>query len=151
MKGITIVLFGLLLLPALAAGPSAVGDEKGIRFFEGTWQEALELASRENKPVFVDVYATWCGPCKMLKATTFKNKEAGDYFNEYFINVTIDAEKGEGVKLAQQYGVSAYPTLLVVDGNGEPVTGTMGYHRPKDLIAFGKKALKKWESTQKSL
>jgi len=59
--------------------------KKGINFFKGTYTEALAKAKEENKPVFLDVYAGWCGPCKKLKKTTFKDETVGEYFNKNFI------------------------------------------------------------------
>lgn len=55
-------------------------DELGIQFFEGSYAVALAKAKAENKLLFVDIYASWCGPCKRLKATTFRDPEVGAYF-----------------------------------------------------------------------
>jgi len=52
-------------------------------------------------------------------------------------------ERGEGPDLASQWGITAYPTLIVFDSNGKPVFGTMGYMGAKDLLKFGKQALSK--------
>ena len=72
----------------------------GIVFTAVSWSDALEKVKAAHKYIFVDAYASWCGPCKMLKATTFKNKEVAAFFNENFINLSIDMEKGEGVDLS---------------------------------------------------
>lgn len=94
------------------------------------------------KTIFLDVYATWCGPCKVLKAHTFSAEEVGAFYNLNFINVTIDGEKGEGAELAKKFGVQAYPSLFFIDQNGKLVSGTNGYHTPNQLIRLGKKVLK---------
>jgi thiol:disulfide interchange protein len=112
-------------------------------FIENSWLDALHQAQVKNKYIFVDAYASWCGPCKLLKTTTFKNKKVAEFFNNNFINVAIDMEKGDGPGLAQQWGIQAYPTLIVFDASGKPVTGTMGYMGANDLIKFGKLALSK--------
>ena len=88
---------------------------QGIQFETGSWKEVLQKAKQENKLVFVDLYTTWCGPCKKMAAETFPQQTVGDYFNKNFVNYKIDAEKGEGPGLAGKYEVSAYPTLVFVN------------------------------------
>jgi len=114
-----------------------------IIFTDGTFNDALKQATAKHKYVFVDAYASWCGPCKLLKATTFHNKKAADFYNANFVNISIDMEKGEGPQLAQEWGITAYPTLIVFTSNGRPLSGTMGYLDADDLIKFGKQAISK--------
>ncbi|OKS88436.1 thioredoxin family protein [Mucilaginibacter polytrichastri] len=114
-----------------------------INFIENSWTEALKQAAAQHKYIFVDAYATWCGPCKMLKNTTFKNAKAAEFFNKNFVNVAIDMEKGQGPALASEWGMRAYPTLIIFDSAGKPVLGTVGYIGYSDLIKFGQKALSK--------
>lgn len=105
---------------------SLVEEFRGIEFFNGTFTEACEKAKKENKLVFMDAYTSWCGPCKMMSAQVFTRKDVGLYFNEKFVNVKIDMEKGEGIELAKKYNVTAYPTLLIIDGNGTLVHKCVG-------------------------
>ena len=114
-----------------------------IEFIEDDWNLALKQAAAQNKYIFVDAYATWCGPCKMLKATTFKNQKTADFYNQHFINIAIDMEKGLGPQLAVQWRMEAYPTLIIFNSRGEPVLGSVGYIKAPDLIKFGEAALKK--------
>lgn len=116
---------------------------KGIEFFHGTWAEALDKAKKEGKPVFADVYATWCGPCKMMSNYVFTNEEVGAHYNENFICVKVDAEKGEGPAVARKYGVRAYPTLLYVDADGKVITRSEGALSSKQLIHMGEQVTKK--------
>ena len=46
-------------------------DGKGIKFTEGSWSQVLSDAKKQNKLIFIDIYTTWCGPCKMMSANTF--------------------------------------------------------------------------------
>lgn len=117
--------------------------DKQINFIENSWPEALKQAAAQNKYIFVDAYATWCGPCKMLKATTFKNKNAATFYNQNFINVALDMEKGNHPQLAQQWGMRAYPTLIIFDSKGKIVLNTVGFITAKDLIRFGEEALRR--------
>lgn len=136
---------GIVALVAFAGGSkakvSASGD--GIRFIESSWSAAVEKAEKENKLIFLDAYASWCGPCKMLKASTFTKKEAGDFFNTHYVNVAIDMEKGEGIGLAQKFHITAYPTLIIADKSGNLITYTQGYMDAHSLVQFGQYGLQK--------
>lgn len=117
---------------------SYVETAKGINFHKGSLREALETAKQEKKPVFVYVYATWCGQCKNLKKS-FKDETAAAYFNKNFINVAIDGETEGGEEVLFKYGIRAYPTLLILDGSGRLQTKTTGYLTPYLLTNFGKR------------
>jgi len=116
----------------------------GINFFKGTWEEALEKAKDENKLIFLDAHASWCGPCKRMAATTFKNKEVGDFFNANFVNFKMDMEKHEeGRRLSSKYRLTAYPTLYFIDANENIAHKTVGGLNKSQAISFGKEALAK--------
>ena len=134
----------IAVVPGVGNAQSQTADQsKQIIFIENDFNEALKQAAAQNKYVFVDAYATWCGPCKMLKAITFKNKKAAVFYNANFINVAIDMEKGQGPQLAAQWGMQAYPTLIIFNPQGKPVLGSVGYIKADDLIKFGEAGLKK--------
>lgn len=146
MKYILSISVLLLLGVTFASFSSKSEDEtnsnstsKGIDFFKGSYAEALEQAKNENKHVFLDVYATWCGPCKMLKKQTFKDEEVGNYYNKNFINIAIDGETEEGRKLMSYYNINSYPTLLIVDSDGKVKTRHSGFMKPHILVNFGKR------------
>ncbi len=122
----------------------SISNKNGISFSDLTWEESLNKAEKENKPIFLDAYASWCGPCKLLKNTTLADEKAGRFFNEQFINVTFDMEKGEGQKLARKFNVSAYPTLVIINPEGEPLAILEGYVKPDKLIKFGKYGLERY-------
>jgi len=120
------------------------GNSKdGIKFFEGTWDEALKKANAENKPIFLDIYASWCGPCKMLKRKTFSAKEVGDYFNASYVNLSFDGEVGEGVLLANKFHITGYPTLIILNKNGTLLSMQAGYISPDELLVYGKQSYRK--------
>ena len=134
-------LLSLCLIVLLTASSfTPVDDEKGagIQFTSARWTDILKKAKAENKVIFLDAYASWCGPCKMLQKNVFTQKSVGEYFNKRFINVKMDMEKGEGPSLAQVYPLEAYPTLLFINGNGRVVRKAIGYMSADDLIDVGK-------------
>ena len=66
--------------------------QDGVKFIH-SFEEAMKIAQKENKLIFMDAYTTWCGPCKLLNKRTFPKKEVGDYFNANFVNVKVDMGK----------------------------------------------------------
>ena len=122
---------------------TVIKTNQGIQFIEEDWTLALKTAHNENKLVFLDIYATWCGPCKMLKQYTFTDPAIGEFFNKNFINISVDGEKGVGPQLAQQYSIEGYPTLIVADSTGKPVLITAGYLPTDILMQFANEALKR--------
>jgi thiol-disulfide isomerase/thioredoxin len=116
-------------------------QEEGIEFFHGTWTEAKAKAKEQNRIIFVDAYAEWCGPCKRMAATVFKDKQAGDFFNKNFVNLKIDMEKAENEEFARKFPVSAYPTLMFIDTSGKMMIRDVGAKTLETLLEFGKKAL----------
>jgi len=119
-------------------GDQKYKEETAIVFSQESWNELIKKAKQENKIIFVDIYATWCGPCKLLKRTTFTDKEVGQYFNATFINVALDGEKGEGKRLVQQYAVRGYPTLLFISPDGIVRKRVSGYQTASQLLRIAK-------------
>lgn len=152
MRKITgfILLLGTGLVMAFSfKGKEIVADRivkqeaAGIKFSSLTYAEALKLSENTGKPIFIDCYTVWCGPCKYLAKTTFTDKAVGDFFNENFINLKIEMEKdAEGPELARLFKVRAYPTLLFVDGKGGLIKQSLGYVTPDQLLAAAKEAIK---------
>lgn len=109
---------GMLLLCSVAA---LWAQAQGITFEQGAWKEVLAKAKKEKKMIYMDIYTTWCGPCKIMAKNIFPMDEAGKKYNAAFVNYKIDAEKGEGIALAKQYKVEGYPTNLFIDPNNQDV------------------------------
>ena len=122
-----------------------LSNYQGICFEIGSLREALAKAQKEQKPVFVDCYTSWCGPCKMMSSQVFPDKQAGDYFNPRFVSIKIDMEKNEGKELAQKWGVRAFPTYLILSPEGEIVYTSRGYMPAEKLIKQMKEGLEQWQ------
>lgn len=131
----------ILYLLIILSFSSYASVNKGIEFKEGSWLEILNEAKKQNKLIFIDIYTTWCGPCKMMSAKVFTLNIISEKFNESFVNFKIDAEKGEGIELAKKYAITAYPTYLFVNGNGDLVYRAMVAMSAEKFIVEADKAL----------
>jgi len=129
----------ILLLTAILC--SVFGFSQGINFEQGTWKDVLKKAKATNKPVFVDLYTSSCGPFKMMSKDTFLLEEIGTFFNANFISYQLDAEKGEGAEIAFQYQVFDYPTYLFVNADGNLIFRFMGLKPATTFIEKSKVAL----------
>jgi len=143
MKKIVFILAAVLFvsIPQLRSEGQAVAD--GIKFFKGTWEEALAKAKAEEKVIFVDAFAVWCGPCKRMAAQVFPNKNVGEFFNTNFVNMKIDMERGMGLEFRKKYPVSAFPTLFFIDANGKVVHKQKGAQQVAGFLKLGEMVLRK--------
>ncbi|AEA45352.1 thioredoxin family protein [Fluviicola taffensis] len=108
----------------------------GIKFDKMTLSKAIKKAKSTGKLIFIDVYTTWCGPCKEMAATTFQDSEVGNLFNNKFINLKIDAENdADGPTISRVYTISGYPTLLFINGEGKLVKKLVGKQSKEKLLA----------------
>ncbi|WP_316799749.1 thioredoxin family protein [Pedobacter frigidisoli] len=137
-----LVNFLVVLLPASSAAQHMNG---GIDFFTGRWKDALELAKKENKLLFIDCNAVWCMPCKRLAQEEFSKKEMGDLFNRYFINVDLDMEKEDGKEIARKFQIKYYPALVIANADGYRIQqfDVAGDKKADELISWARAALLK--------
>ena len=92
-----------------------------------TLENFEEEVLKSEKPVLVDFWATWCGPCRMLAPVIEQiAEEKADTLKVGKLNVDDVPE------LAQQFGVMSIPTLILFK-NGEAVKQTVGF-QPKDAL-----------------
>ena len=134
LKLLTIAFVSLLLCSTTVA-------QTGIQFEHTPWAEIVKKAKAEKKLIFLDAYASWCGPCKWMSKNTFPDEKVGEFFNANFICAKIDMEKGEGPDLKAKFGVPAYPTLLYISGDEIVMHRTVGGSDPAGLLEQGKIAL----------
>lgn len=110
--------------------------QESIQFQDLPFKELIAKAKKENKIIFIDAYASWCGPCKLMEKNVFTKKSVGDYYNANFVNARFDMEKGEGREIAAKYGVRSYPTYLFLNGDGELVSQNLGYMEESVFLAM---------------
>ena len=130
-----------LIIAALVLICASAAQGQGIKFRNYTLPEALAQAAKTGKPVMVDCYTGWCVPCKNMEQNVFPVKEVGDYFNRNFVCIKMDMEKGEGPEVRGKYGISFFPTFMLLNADGELINLMIGFAKPEDFIANTRKAM----------
>ncbi len=108
-----------------------------IDFQVKSWTEILNLARKENKPIFVDAFTNWCGPCKKMAEDVFSDSSVVPFFNKSFVNYSVNIETQEGKLFDSIFKVSAYPSLLFFEANGELIFREIGYRNVSKFLALG--------------
>jgi len=138
----TIGIFALLsLVMTLSFTKSRFTKQEvaGIAFKHISLEDAKKQAEKTGKLIFIDAYTSWCGPCKRMAATTFKDEKVAKYFNENFISLKIDVEKdADGPEIEKMYKIQAYPTLLFINGKGKLVKNIVGFQEADKLMSIAK-------------
>jgi thiol:disulfide interchange protein len=78
----------------------------------------LEIAQKEKKPVFIEFYADWCAPCKVLEQEVFTQRPTFTYLNKNFLNYSVDFSSESGKRIASIYEVKTLPTIIYVNPQG---------------------------------
>ncbi len=127
----------ILLLSAWA--PVVADEAASSAFVDLSFEKALALAKEKDKPVMIDFYTTWCGPCKKLDHTTWKDAKVREWLRAKTVALKIDAEKQR--RLAKKYGINAYPTMIFINADGSIKGQLVGYHDPEKFLAGAKDLL----------
>ena len=93
---------------------------------------ALALSAETGKPVFIDLYADWCGPCRMLSNDYFSRADYQEVLSQCIL-LKIDVDNNP--TLAQRYRAQSIPTLILADADGneiDRITGVGG--SPEDFL-----------------
>ena len=136
MKKITLFILLLCLLST-----SFFAQKEGIQFTQQNWNQVIIQSAKENKIIFIDAYTDWCQPCKKMDKQVFPQKLVGDFYNENFVNVKLDMEKGIGEELKKKYDIFFFPTFLFLTADGTIVHRIAGYQSVPRLLELGKTAI----------
>ena len=148
--------FNLLVLLVAFFTSSLVAQE--INWI--TVEEALALQQKEPRKIIMDVYTTWCGPCKMMDRDTFKNPDVVKYINDNFYAIKFNAEGNDEVafkdkvftnpnydpakakrrnsphEFSRFLMISAFPTIVFLDEDAGYIAGIKGYQRPQQIELY---------------
>lgn len=145
----------LIALFIVLVSPLYAQDE--IRWM--SMNEALEAQKKVPKKIIMDVYTSWCGPCKLLDKNTFGNKDVIKFVNNNYYPVKFNAEGTESITyqnftytnpnyqegrkgrnsqhlLANALKISGYPTIVFFKENGDLIQPIVGYKTPEQIEIF---------------
>jgi len=145
----------LFFLSALLCfGASAQGESK-INWM--SWDEAVEANKTAPKKMFIDLYTWWCGWCKRMDATTFKDKGIVEAMNKNFYAVKMNAEMKDtivfnnftftnpnpnGKRSPHQLAASllnnklSYPSFVIMNEEVQRLQIIPGYQQPAQLQQY---------------
>lgn len=108
-------------------------SQNQINFYKGSYDDFLREAKTQKKPIVLDFWASWCGPCKKLETETFTNPNLVSYINANYMVYKVDIDSFDGMAIADRFAVDVYPTLVLLD----PKTRYVGRYRgffPADYL-----------------
>jgi len=92
-------------------------------------------AQRSGKLVFIDLFATWCAPCRLMDELVFSSQEVGDFMNERFVCAKYNIDRGTGRELMHEYGTGSVPTYLIFNTEGELLGRIIGASSAEEFTA----------------
>lgn len=128
-----LAVWGLLSLPALAAGEAPTG----VRWFSGSFDEALAAARAEQKLVLLDAWASWCRYCFVMDDEVWSKDEVGRTLAPEVIAVRaeVDGVKGVGLDLRDRYEIEGLPLVLLIDpADGRALERLEGYRQAPAIL-----------------
>jgi thiol:disulfide interchange protein len=125
--------------------------------FRGTFEivdnpgytEVFQTALSKGRPVMISFYTDWCTTCPFLQEEVIKKQPIISLLEENFVSFFVDAELSDGAKLANEYNVLAYPTVLFLNSESEEISKYVGLPTDNDLLKFVKSAISEEEKFQK--
>lgn len=144
----------LLLTIALISLSTRAQEVKWMSF-----NDAIAAQKKNKKPIFMDVYTVWCGPCKMLDKNTFSDPKVAELINKKYNPVKFNAEGNEAITFADKkfanpsydenrkntrnamhefagfLALRGYPTMVIIDANNKVSKSIVGYRSAEQLTA----------------
>ncbi|NLU94874.1 thioredoxin family protein [Chitinophaga sp. Ak27] len=148
-------LWMMLIIPS-----TLFAQKSGIIFTSATsWRQVQEQAKAEHKYIFIDIYATWCVPCRMMDNQVYNSDSVGKIMDSSFISLKLqmDKTKKDSESTKQWYSfadsikavhkIPSYPTFLFLSPNGDLVYRSSGLKSKAEFIKDAQTALSSTQTT----
>lgn len=120
-----------IILASYTNGNDAAQNQ--VHFYKGSYDDFLREAKKQKKPIILDFWASWCGPCKKMENETLANPNFTSYMNNNFMIYKVDIDSFDGMAIADRFAVDAYPTLVVLDAKSKYIGRYRGFFPPDYL------------------
>jgi thioredoxin-related protein len=117
-----------------------IWSQQSIAFSSLDLAQAMQQAKAENKIIFIDAYARYCKPCRLMERE-FQNPTLAKYFNAHFINVKVNMDEIQGLPYDKKYDIIFLPTMLFVNREGSLIRKLDQVITARDLLAIGRQIL----------
>ena len=134
----------LVIVGAFSAGPNSRQSKVESKIQWVTLDELQQLNKTEPRKVFIDIYATWCGPCKLMDKKTFADPSIVEYVNDNYYAVKLNGEGKKEVnifgktmteaELAYAFKIRGYPSVVFMTEELQPYQPVAGYIPAKEFI-----------------
>jgi len=151
-KAILGLIFGFVVFTSFTDKKVVKDEPVAVKWY--SFEDAIELNKEEPRKIVIDIYTTWCGPCKIMDKKVFGDEAIAKYMNENFYPVKFDGEykeeiefegetykfikgkRGNGIHeltLALTNNSPSYPTVVFMDEELEIINSVIGV-QPKDMF-----------------
>jgi thiol-disulfide isomerase/thioredoxin len=89
-----------------------------VNFYKGSLNDVKRTAAIEGKLYFVDFYASYCLPCKLMDQTTFMDEELGNYVAQNYIPLKLNIDAFDAYEIRADYEVQELPTIMIFSSSG---------------------------------
>ena len=133
-KYLIVLMIAGLITGACGSSDSAADETPGgqhvettgeLTWFEDDFDAASAEAAASGKPMLIDMYADWCGPCVTLGEQYFTSDEMHPVLSN-FVLLRLDVDNPDVATYAQRYNVSAIPCVVITEADGTEIDRIVG-------------------------